>query len=143
MVSIEDVQDQIVREVSAKADWLDKYRYLVELGRKHPAMEDHLKTEAAAIPGCQSRVWIVTSEQDGTLAFSAASDSLIIAGILSLLLRVYDHRPAQDLARADPYFLRQTGLVAGLSPTRASGLAAIVRRLRECGERGLARSERS
>lgn len=139
MASIDQEQDEIVRELSVKADWLDKYSYLIDLGKKHPPMDERLKTEEAAIPGCQSRVWIVTSEQDGALVFTAASDSLIITGILALLLRVYNHRPPQDIAQADPHFLRQTGLMAGLSPARASGLAAIVRRFRECGERTLRR----
>lgn len=136
-MSIAEVQDEIVRELSAKSDWLDKYSYLIDLGKKHPAMEEHLRSEENAIPGCQSRVWLVASPRNGSLDLSAASDSLIIAGILALLVRVYNHRPPQEVAQADPYFLKQTGLVAGLSPARASGLAAIVRRLRECGERTL------
>jgi len=139
MASIDEAQDEIVRELSAIGDWLDKYSYLIDLGRGHPPMDERLKTEEAAIPGCQSRVWMVTREETGTLVLTAASDSLIITGILALLLRVYNHRHPQDIAQADPYFLRQTGLIAGLSPARASGLAAIVRKLRECGQRHLLR----
>lgn len=134
-MSIAEVQDEIVRELSVKQDWLDKYSYLIGLGKKHPPMEERLRTEENAVPGCQSRVWMVASARNGSLDLSAASDSLIIAGILALLLRVYNHRPSHEVAQADPTFLKRTGLVAGLSPARASGLAAIVRRLRECGQR--------
>ena len=133
--SINDVQDEIVRELSGRGDWLDKYSFLIDLGRKHPPMDPRLETEESAIPGCQSRVWLVATEQAGCLVFSAASDSLIITGILALLLRVYNHRCPREVAEADPYFLRQAGLIAGLSPTRANGVAAIVRKLRGYGER--------
>jgi cysteine desulfuration protein SufE len=135
MVSIDEAQEEIVRELSARRDWLDKYSFLIELGKKHPPLAEDLRTEEAAIPGCQSRVWLTTNQNAETLVFGAASDSLIVTGILALLLRVYNHRRAQDIAQADPYFLRQSGLMAGLSPARASGLAAIVRKLRDCGER--------
>lgn len=133
--SINEVQDEIVRELAQRQDGLDKYSFLIDLGKKHPDMDARLKTEDAAIPGCQSRVWIAVHEQPGGLVFAAASDSLIVNGILALLLRVYNHRPADEIAGMEPYFLRQSGLIASLSPTRANGVAAIVRKLRECGER--------
>ncbi len=132
--SVEEVQDEIVRELAACRDGLDRYSFLVDLGKKHPTMDAGLKTEDAAIPGCQSRVWIAVHEEDGELLFTAASDSLIINGILALLLRVYNRRAPHEIAESKPYFLVQSGLLASLSPTRANGIAAIVRKLQECGE---------
>ncbi|MFZ0426872.1 MAG: SufE family protein [Acidobacteriota bacterium] len=129
-MTLNDVQDSIVEEFRRFEDGLEKYGHLVELGRDHAGLDDRWKTDDHAVPGCQSTVWLRSERRDGTLHFSADSDSLITRGILSLLLRVFNDRPPGEIAEADLYFLREIGLSAQLSPTRRNGLAIVVREIR-------------
>jgi cysteine desulfuration protein SufE len=137
--SIDDEQRRIVSQFAQFGDGFDKYEFLIELGRRHPSLDAKYKTVENALPGCQSRVWLRAEEENGALRIEGDSDSVIVKGILALLLRVYGGRRAGDVAAAEPFFLRETGLSAGLSPTRAGGVVAIVKRLRELGENFAAR----
>jgi cysteine desulfuration protein SufE len=131
-VAIDETQSGIIEEFSALDDWLDRYEYLINLGRKRAPLEDRFRTDEFALPGCQSQVWIRPDMRDGRLYFDADSDSMIIRGVLELLLRVLDgHRPA-DIAGAELHFLEDVGLTTQLSPSRANGVATIVRHLQQC-----------
>jgi cysteine desulfuration protein SufE len=133
-MTINEAQEAVIDEFSRLHDWLDKYEHLIDLGNKLTPSDEGFKIDRNALQGCQSQVWISGSVADGKLSFLADSDSLIINGILSLLLRVLnDHTPA-EIAAADLYFLKEIGLSTNLSPARANGLAAIVRHLRRLGE---------
>ncbi len=131
-------QREIVAEMAGLDDPLDRYEHLVRLGR---ALETDasIRDEAHAVPGCQSRVWIRATLQDGRLRLQADSDALITRGIIALLLRVLDDRPPAEVVDADLFFLEQTGLQAHLSPSRANGLANMVRQIRRHAEEAAGR----
>ncbi|MFP4417038.1 MAG: SufE family protein [Chitinispirillaceae bacterium] len=133
-MDIGQIQDQIIREFSALEDWMDRYEYLVHLGKNHTASDDSLKTDRNALEGCQSQVWITSELKKNRVLFKADSDSMITRGILNLLLQVLNDRPAEEIASADLYFIEKIGLRTGLSPSRANGLSNIIRRLRNEGE---------
>jgi cysteine desulfuration protein SufE len=128
--TINEVQDEIIAELAAKADRLARYEYLIALGRRFTSMEKRLKTEENMIPGCLSTAWLVAEIADGRIRFAGDSESAITKGILHLLLRVLNGRPPEEAAAADLYFIERTGLRSNLSPARANGVAAIVERMR-------------
>ena len=128
--SMEEVQDGIIREMAALEDRLDKYEYLVDLGRALTS-PDNIRTEEHRVPGCQSQVWIRAEVEDGLLRLYADSDALITRGIIALLLRVLDGRKPHQIISAPLYFLEETGLSSQLSPSRANGLTAMVKEIRE------------
>jgi cysteine desulfuration protein SufE len=130
-VTIEDAQERVIEEFSHLPDWFDKYEYLIDRGKKHPPMDERYKTDEYALPGCQSQVWIRAEFDDGVVCYYADSDSVITKGILALLLQVVNNRPASAIANADIYFTKAIGLSTNLSPTRANGLALIIRRLKQ------------
>ena len=132
MKSIEDIQKEIVEEFAVYDEWLDKYEYLIDLGREMPLVEESDKTDANLIEGCQSRVWLTCSEgEGGRLFFKADSDAIITKGIISLLIRAFDGQTPQDILAADLHFIDAIGLRENLSPTRAGGLAAMIKRIRD------------
>jgi len=127
-------QDEIIGEMSGLEDWLAKYEYLVALGRELRTPENGIRTEENAIAGCQSSVWISAKLWDGRIRLAADSDAVITRGIIALLLRVLDGRTPGEVAAAELYFLDRTGLRTHLSPARANGLAAMVRKIRTYAE---------
>lgn len=129
-MTIDAIQQQIIAEMSGLDDWLDKYEYLIKLGKKLPEQGPAFKNQNNALPGCQSQVWLTAEYRDNIVDFQADSDSQIIRGILALLLRVMNHQPAVEIGRADLFFIRDTGLSTNLSPSRANGLASIVKQLK-------------
>ena len=132
MKSIEDIQKDIIDEFAVYDEWLDKYEYLIDLGREMPLIEESDKTDANLIEGCQSRVWLSSSaDAEGRLHFRADSDAIITKGIISLLIRVFEGQTPADILAADLHFIDAIGLRENLSPTRAGGLAAMIKRIRE------------
>jgi cysteine desulfuration protein SufE len=136
-MTIDEEQDWIISEFSGLDDWLEKYEYLSMLGRNHAGIDPNMKTDHCALRGCQSQVWICAKMSSGKLSFMMDSDSLIIRGILALLLRVIDNRSPDEIMNADFYFLKQIGLNTNLSPSRANGVASIVKTIRQWGQRYL------
>ena len=128
--SMDAVQEEIIAEMAGLDDPLDKYEYLVALGREMETPAPAIRREAHAVPGCQSRVWIRTELRDGRLRIQADSEAMITRGIIALLLRVLDDRAPARIRDADLFFLDETGLRAHLSPSRANGLANMVREIR-------------
>ena len=132
MKSIEDIQRDIIDEFAVYDEWLDKYEYLIDLGREMPLIEENEKTDANLIEGCQSRVWLSSNvDAEGRLHFKADSDAIITKGIISLLIRVFEGQTPADILAADLHFIDAIGLRENLSPTRAGGLASMIKRIRE------------
>jgi len=127
---INKVQDEIIEEMAVLDDWLDKYQYLIALGRDLPSPGPSFRNEENVIGGCQSSVWISADTDGARMRLRADSDSVIVRGMLALLLRVLNGRSPEEIAASDLYFLDKTGLMSNLSPSRANGLAHIVKRLR-------------
>ena len=126
MKTIQEIQADIVQDFAALTDWMDKYEYLIELGKEMPLIDEKDKTEDKLIRGCQSRVWLSCRAEDGRLRFAADSDAIITKGIISLLLRVYDGQTPADILSSDEAFIEQIGLKENLSPTRANGLVSMI-----------------
>ena len=138
MDTIKEIQERIVEEFSMYDEWLDKYEYLIELGKSLAPLEDSLKTEDRLIKGCQSRVWLDTNVQpDKTLVFRADSDAIITKGIISLLISVYSGHKSDEIAADDFSFIDTLGLRENLSPTRANGLASMIQTIRQTAEANL------
>lgn len=126
----DQIQEEIIEEFSVFDDWLDKYDYLIGLSDSLPAIAPEHRTGQYLIEGCQSRVWIDARTDGGRIFFTADSDAIITKGIIALLIRVLDGRTPQEVLDTDLYFIDAIGLAANLSPTRANGLAAMVRQMR-------------
>lgn len=130
MKSLKERQDELVEEFSMFEDWLDKYEYLIDLGKNLEAFPEELKTDDRLIKGCQSRVWLDAEMKDGVLVFRADSDAIITKGIISLLVSVYSGRSAGEIAADDFSFVDRLGLKENLSPTRANGLVSMIETIR-------------
>ena len=130
-MTLEEKKQEIIEEFSLYEEWLDKYEYLIELGKNLAPFPEEKKTEDRLIKGCQSRVWLDSELRDGSLHFMADSDAVITRGIISLLIGVYSGRPAQEIAADDFAFVQEIGLKENLSPTRANGLVSMIERIRE------------
>lgn len=129
--SIDAIQEEIVEEMRGLDGWLEKYEYLVSLGREMETAGPGIRTDEHAVPGCQSMVWLRAEMSNGRIRLFADSEAMITKGIISLLLRVLDDQPPREVVDADLHFLDRTGLRTHLSPSRANGLAQVVERIRE------------
>ena len=125
-MSLEESKQSIIDDFSMFDEWLDKYEYIIELGKKLDSFPENKKTDDRLIKGCQSRVWLDWEVKDGKLYFTADSDAIITKGIISLLISVYSGRSAEEIAGDDFSFLEKLGLKENLSPTRANGLESMV-----------------
>ena len=121
----------IGEELEVFDDWMDRYQYIIELGRKLPPFPDAWAEDGHRVPGCQSRVWMEATLRDGRLFFAGASDAAIVSGLVALLLRVYSGRTPAEIAATDPVFLKELGLLEALSTNRGNGIAAMARKVRE------------
>ena len=129
-MTINEIQDEIIEEISEYDDWMDKYQMHIDMGNDQPPLDDKYKTESNLIAGCQSRVWLQADYADGVITFSAESDALIVKGIVSLLIRVLSGHSQKEIMDADLYFFDRIGLSDHLSPTRSNGLLAMVKQMR-------------
>ena len=130
MLTINEIQDEIIAEFSELDDWMDRYQLLIDMGSEQEPLPEKEKYESNLIDGCQSRVWLVCDEHDGVLTFRAESDALIVKGIVSLLIKVLSGHTAQEILDADLYFIKEIGLAEHLSPTRSNGLLAMLKQMR-------------
>ena len=124
--SLQEAENEVVDTFSMYDEWLDKYEYLIDLGKNLEAYPEECKTEDKLIKGCQSRVWLDYKVQDGRIYFKADSDAIITKGIISLLISVYSGRTPEEIASSDFGFIEKIGLKENLSPTRANGLASMI-----------------
>lgn len=140
-LDIDQAQDQIIDEFALFDDWLDKYQYIIDLGRRLEPLPAEDMTDDALLEGCQSQVWLHVSGDAHRLEFRANSDAAIVSGLISLLLRVYSGRPAREIVAAEPRFIVELGLSEHLSPTRANGLNAMLEAIRRHAIRALERAD--
>ena len=130
-MTLQEAEAAVIDEFSMYDEWLDKYEYLIELGKNLKDYPESAKTDDRLIKGCQSRVWLDYSVQDGKIFFRADSDAIITKGIISLLIGIYSGREASEIASCDVSVVEKIGLKENLSPTRANGLVSMIERIRQ------------
>ena len=130
MATIQEIQAEIVEEFDMFEDWMEKYEYIIELGKSLPMIDDKYKTGNNLIKGCQSRVWLHADYQDGKIIYSADSDAIITKGIVAILIRVLSNQTAEKIAKADLVFINKIGFKKQLSQTRANGLVSMIKEIK-------------
>ena len=129
-MTIEAIQNDIIEEFSVFEDWMQRYEYMIELGKSLPLIAEQYKTDDYLIKGCQSQVWLHADYQEGKVFFTADSDAIITKGIVALLVRVYSGHTLEEILAAKTDFIDQIGLKEHLSPTRANGLVSMLEQMR-------------
>ncbi|MBB1192862.1 SufE family protein [Flavobacterium sp. SOK18b] len=129
-MTIKEIQDEIVDEFSLFDDWMERYEYIIELGKKLPLIKEEYKTENNIIKGCQSKVWLQGEQQEDTIVFTADSDAILTKGIIAILIRAFSNQKAADILSANTDFIDEIGLKEHLSPTRANGLVSMIKNIK-------------
>ena len=129
-MTIQETQQEIIEEFSLFEDWMQRYEYMIELGKSLPIIPEEFKTDDNIIKGCQSKVWLRAEQKEDGIYFSADSDAIITKGIVSVLIRAFSGLPAQDIVNAPTDFINEIGLSDHLSPTRANGLVAMIKQMK-------------
>ena len=129
-MNLEQVQDEIIDEFSLFDDWMQRYEYMIELGKSLPLIDTKYKTDDNIIKGCQSKVWVHADLIDNKLVFTADSDAIITKGIIAILIRVFSNQHPDAILGADTSFIDKLGLKEHLSPTRANGLLSMIKQLK-------------
>lgn len=127
---VQAAQEELIEEFQFFDNWMDRYQYLIDLGRRLPEFPQSLRTDANKIRGCQSQVWFVAEQHDGLLEFRAVSDAAIVSGLIAMLLRIYSGRRPQDILDTPPDFVTALELEQHLSPTRSNGLSSMLKAIR-------------
>ena len=130
MSSIKQKQEEIVQEFSIFEDWMEKYEYIIELGKDLSGLDELEKTDDKLIEGCQSRVWLKTEVNDGSMSFYADSEAIIAKGIIGLLIRVFDNESPEEIVKAELDFIDEIGLREHLSITRSNGLLGMIKKIK-------------
>jgi cysteine desulfuration protein SufE len=138
MTEIEQAEREVIEEFRFFDNWMDRYQYLIDLGRQLPPFPEELKTEELRLHGCQSQVWLKTEVQGDRLQFQAISDSAIVSGLIAVLKRVYDGRRLEEIVATPPGFIQAIGLDEHLSPTRSNGLRAMLQAITGAASAALA-----
>ena len=128
--SIEDVQNRIVREFNLLEDWTERYKYIIKLGSKLPQLDSSKKIEHNIVKGCQSQVWLHAEFSEGKIIFEADSDAAITKGLVALMVHLYSHQSPNAILATEPTFITEIGMNEHLSPTRANGLASMVKQMK-------------
>lgn len=129
-MTIQEIENQIISEFANFEDWLDKYNYIIEMGKSCPQIDEKDKINENLIKGCQSKVWLSAKLEDNRIRFRADSDAVITRGIAALLIRALDNQTPADILAADLSFIEQIGLKEHLSPTRSNGLTAMIKQMK-------------
>ena len=130
MSTLREIQEEIIEEFSVFDDWMDKYNYLIDLGKSLPQIEEKFKTNEYLISGCQSRVWLHADFKNGKVFFTADSDAIITKGIIGLLVRVLSERKPEEIMETDLFFIDKIGLKENLTPTRSNGLVSMIKQMK-------------
>ncbi len=130
MAKIEEIQHEIVQEFDMFEDWMEKYEYIIELGKSLPMIDPKHKTDSNLIKGCQSRVWLYAEERDKKIIYSADSDAIITKGIVAILIRVLSNQTAKEITKTDLAFIDKIGFKEQLSQTRANGLVSMIKEMK-------------
>ncbi len=128
--TIQEIEQEIIDEFSMFDDWMDKYEYIIELGKGMEPFPAEMRTEENLIKGCQSQVWFIAKEENGLLTFQADGDAIITKGLAALLIKVFNGQKATDIATANLTFIDEIGLSQHLSPTRSNGLLSMVKQIK-------------
>ena len=129
-MNIKEIQDEIVDEFSMFDDWMQRYEYIIDLGKALPLINSEFKTEDNIITGCQSKVWVHAEQIDDKIVFTADSDAILTKGIIAILIRAFSNQKASDILDANTDFIDAIGLKEHLSPTRANGLVSMIKKLK-------------
>jgi cysteine desulfuration protein SufE len=129
-MTIQETQDEIIADFELFGDWMDKYEYIIQLGKELPMIDAQYKTEENLIKGCQSRVWMHAEIRDGKLFFTADSDAVITKGLVSLVIKVLSGQTPAAIVESDLYFVDAIGLSSHLSPTRSNGLLSMIKQIK-------------
>ena len=129
-MNIKEIQNEIVSEFSMFDDWMERYEYIIELGKGLPLIAEEYKTEDNIIKGCQSKVWVHAEEKDGKVVFSADSDAILTKGIIAILIRAFSNQTPADILAANTDFIDEIGLKEHLSATRANGLVSMIKKIK-------------
>ncbi|KQC32455.1 Fe-S metabolism protein SufE [Nonlabens sp. YIK11] len=130
MSSIKEIQEEIVDEFAMFDDWMQRYEYMIDLGKSLPIIDEQYKDEDHIIKGCQSKVWVHADLDQDKVVFTADSDAIITKGIIAILIRAWSNQKPQDILEADTDFIDEIGLREHLSPTRANGLVSMIKQLK-------------
>ena len=129
-MTIKEIQDEIIDEFSMFDDWMQRYEYIIDLGKSLPLIEGQYKTEDNIIVGCQSKVWVYGEQKEDKIVFTSDSDAILTKGIIAILIRVFSNQKAADILEANTDFIDKIGLKEHLSPTRANGLVSMVKKIK-------------
>ncbi|MCV9927977.1 SufE family protein [Flavobacterium sp. LS1R49] len=129
-MTIKEIQNEIVDEFSMFDDWMQRYEYIIELGKNLPLIKEEYKTEENLIKGCQSKVWLQGEQNDDKVIFTADSDAILTKGIIAILIRTFSNQKAEDILKADVDFIDEIGLKEHLSATRANGLVSMIKNIK-------------
>jgi cysteine desulfuration protein SufE len=129
-MTIKEIQEEIIDEFSMFDDWMQRYEYIIDLGKNLPLIQEAYKTDDNIIKGCQSKVWLKGEQKDDTIVFTADSDAILTKGIIAILIRVFSNQNAFDILAADTDFIDKIGLKEHLSPTRANGLVSMIKNIK-------------
>ncbi len=129
-MSIQEIQEEIIEEFAMFEDWMQRYEYMIDLGKTLPLIAAEFKTDDNIIKGCQSKVWVHAELKDSQLEFTADSDAIITKGIIAILIRVFSNQHAKDILASDTSIIDQIGLKEHLSPTRANGLVSMIKQIK-------------
>ncbi|WP_026450889.1 SufE family protein [Aequorivita capsosiphonis] len=129
-MTIEAIQEELIDEFSIFEDWMQRYEYMIDLGKSLPLIDDDLKNDDKLIKGCQSKVWLNSELKDGKIIFTADSDAIITKGIIAILVRVFSNQKPQEILDANTDFIDEIGLKEHLSPTRANGLVSMIKQMK-------------
>ena len=130
IMNIQEIQDEIVAEFEMFDDWMQRYEYMIDLGKDLPIIEEQYKTDENIIKGCQSKVWVHAELENDKLIFTADSDAIITKGIIAILIRAFSGQSPQNVIDANTDFIDAIGLKEHLSPTRANGLVSMIKQLK-------------
>ncbi len=129
-MTIKEIQEEIIDEFSMFDDWMDRYQYLIDLGKSLPIIDTQFKLDENLIKGCQSKVWLYSELENNNIKYTADSDAILTKGIAALLIRVYSGQKPADILSAETNFIDAIGLKEHLSPTRANGLVSMIKQIK-------------
>ncbi len=129
-MTIKEIQNEIIDEFSMFDDWMQRYEYIIDLGKNLPLIKEESKTEDNLIKGCQTKVWLQGEQNDDKIVFTADSDAILTKGIIAILIRAFSNQKAIDILNADTDFIDEIGLKEHLSPTRANGLVSMIKNIK-------------
>lgn len=129
-MTIKEIQNEIIEEFAMFDDWMQRYEYIIELGKNLPLIKEEFKTDDNIIKGCQSKVWLQGEQKEGLIEFTADSDAILTKGIIAILIRTFSNQKPVDILNADMDFIDEIGLKEHLSPTRANGLVSMIKNIK-------------